>query len=229
MTTTLVARPAPEPQPLVLPDPPAPPEPASAPSVPPASSDPPPPPEPVAPSEPKPLSRAAQRRLPRTVAPVRVSARVAGLEVSAHVLPSKIGLFVPHAFPGAKGRGRRLRVVCTIQPARFDIMLINEATEAERCRLFREYASYADAFAAALPPGRFCEYGDLDGVACRAPQGPSSFNEVEVVAAVIGYHRIQIGGVSIVDHPTLSTSIYLGSIVTDVADDEICSVLSVLG
>ena len=223
MTATLVARPAPEPQPLVLPDPPAAPEPAAAPSDPPA------PPEPGAPSAPKPLSRAAQRRLERTIAPVRVSERVAGLEVSAHVLPSTIGLFVPHAFPGAKGRERRLRVVCTIQPARFDIMLINEATEAERCRLFREYASYADAFAAALPPGRFLEYADLDGVACRAPQGPSSFNEVEVVASVLGYRRIQIGSVSIVDHPSYGASVYLGSIVTDAADDEICSVLSVLG
>ena len=61
------------------------------------------------------------------------------------------------------------------------------------------------------------------------PAGPSSFNEVELVASALGYRLVTIGGVSIVDHPRLGKSIYIGSVVTDAEPDEIRSALNDLG
>lgn len=175
----------------------------------------------------KPLSRAAQKRLERTIVSVHEAASVACMEVSAHVIASPVAMFMPHVFPEARGH-ERLRVVVTVQRARCDIMDRTAATEAERVRLFELFRGYAAALAALLPECAFLDHGDIDGTAVRTALGGSSFNEVEVAHSATGYRTTTIGGVTIVDHPRWGTSVYLGSIVTSAGDGDLRRALALL-
>lgn len=173
-----------------------------------------------------PPSRAAVKRLQRTVVAVREqTVEGAPMEVSAHEMASPVAIFVPHVFPDAQGM-KKLRVVVTVQKAAIDIMDINATTEAERCRLYGVFARFAAGLAERLPSGAFFDHGDMDGTPARTSMGGSSFNEVEVAHSALGYRLVTIGGVSIIDHPRLGRSIYLGSVVTSATADEVRAALS---
>ena len=145
-----------------------------------------------------PRESAAKRRQRRaTVVDVRLrTAEDGALELSAHKLAPQIALFMPHVFPAFRGREKELHVVVTAQRARIDIMDITRETEAERLRLFRTFATFADGLCHELEQGEgeggegeggaLADYSDMDGSAVRHAKGPSAFNDVEVVHSALG-------------------------------------------
>ena len=58
--------------------------------------------------------------------------------------------------------------------------------------------------------------------------GSSAFNDVEMVSSTLGYRLTTIGGLSIVNHPRMGTSIYLGNALTSASPDEIRAALGKL-
>mmetsp|Transcript_20198 Transcript_20198/g.31161 ORF Transcript_20198/g.31161 Transcript_20198/m.31161 type:complete len:211 (-) Transcript_20198:488-1120(-) len=160
----------------------------------------------------------------------------ATIEVSAHRIARQITTFLPHVFPDCPAVGT-LSVVCTFQKSKFDIMEINDQTEGERLRMFGGFSRFADRVLTDLEaavssgancPPPFADYADLDGTPCRTSLGGSAFNEVEVARSALGYRLTNVGGVSIIIHPTWGRNIYVGSIVTSHDEKDIATVLKAL-
>lgn len=130
-------------------------------------------------------------------------------EVSLHEVPRSLHSDIALVFPDLqteRNSGRQLLVVPTFHAAQFAILEINEATEAERLRLFLGFKEFASSFQenlSKLDPDSFVDIADIDGAATFSRSTVTIYDEVTSTRALLGYSTFLYMGVQLVQHPRL--------------------------
>jgi hypothetical protein len=158
----------------------------------------------------RPPTAAATRRLKRTlVAPCSIQGEEENeiFEASLHEVPRSLHSEIALVFPDLKtdrNSGRQLLALPTYHAAQFSILEINEATEAERLRLFLRFRDFASSFRdqlTKLDPDAFLDIPDIDGAAAFSRSTMTIYDEVTSTRSLLGYSTFLYMGVQMVQHP----------------------------